>query len=43
MSFSKVEADATYQVKVEGGEEIALMESVIEDDEEPLSVAFRLT
>ena len=43
VSFLIVEADATFQVKVEGGEEIALIESVIEDDEEPLTVAFRLT
>jgi len=35
------EEEALSTVKVEGGEEIALMESVIEDDEEPLSVAFR--
>merc|ERR1719167_1990955 len=35
------EEEALSRVKVEGGEEIALIESVIEDDEEPLTVAFR--
>ena len=41
VSFSMVEADATYQVKVEGEEEIALIESVVEDEENPLTAAFR--
>ena len=39
--FSIVEADATYQVKVEGEEEIALIESAVVEDEDPLTVAFR--
>ena len=44
VSSSEVEADETYQVKVEGEEDIALIESVVvEDDEDPLTVAFRLT
>ena len=42
MSFLIVEADATFQVKDEGGEEIALVESVlVRDDEDPLTVAFK--
>ena len=41
VSFSMVEADATYQVKVEAEEEIALIESVVEDEENPLTAAFR--
>ena len=42
VSFLIVEADATFQVKDEGGEEIALVESVlVRDDEDPLTVAFK--
>ena len=41
VSFSIVEADAIYQVKVEGGEEIAFIESAVVEDEDPLTVAFR--
>merc|ERR1719474_2476037 len=35
------EEEAQHMVKVEGGEEIALIESAVVEDEDPLTVAFR--